>query len=314
MKHLSRYLKYVWPIHRKLVKLTPRCSRCAISAIAAPLTDGVCEKCRKPEPSALEDENDLYYEVPHKGEPIAMLLSGGKDSCYVLSKMVETNHNVAFAVFIDNGFSSVQSMANCLRITKKLNVDFVLSRRWMGRFRRCIGVGVRELALGNGNAAYGIVDFTDGTMIFEAARMFANKHGIKRTVCGLSRQQLSTIAGHREPVVTDKMGTLFSPLVRWNTSDDEIKSYLHKRHGMKPSSFDSHLTNNRLIPVMCALDIKSMGYCSFEPELCLRVRTGQADLQETRNLWEFLEYATKKGWMDKRIKAAMAELELEKQK
>ena len=156
--------------------------------------------------------------------------------------------------------------------------------------------------------AYEAVDFTDGSLIFSVGRMMANTHHIWNVVSGLSAEQVELIAGHDQEIVEDDKGRLICPLVKWKPSDQEMFDYLAKHVGMKASEFDSFVTNNTLISVMCALDVINHGYCSFEKEFGRRVRKGEASYKATRNIWEFLEWSAKRGLLNGKIRDGLSRL------
>ena len=64
--------------------------------------------------------------VKNRSYDCVVAFSGGKDSSYTLSLLVEEYGLKCLAITIDNGFVSEQALANCRTITSKLGVDFLL--------------------------------------------------------------------------------------------------------------------------------------------------------------------------------------------
>jgi hypothetical protein len=87
------------------------------------------------------------------------------------------------------------------------------------------------------------------------------------------------------------------PLVAWRPdkaavqADAEIQKYLPK----KDSS--PILTNNQVLSVMTAIDIKTIGYCSFEPEFSEMIRFRENDPVYWRNVFELVELAVKRKFL-----------------
>lgn len=97
-------------------------------------TDGVCSFCRE-----YEEKKDTYQSFFRRKEELEavftrneenkydclLLFSGGKDSTYVLYRLVEMGIKV-LAYSFDNGFISETAIDNIKRVTQKLNVDCVI--------------------------------------------------------------------------------------------------------------------------------------------------------------------------------------------
>ncbi|MBN1040268.1 hypothetical protein FDA52_04965 [Clostridium botulinum] len=120
-------------------KLHKRCTRCAITSEYPNVTfneNGVCSICNNFDKykyevmkyfrpyNEFEKIIDKCKKVKNKYDCM-LLYSGGKDSSYVLYKLVEEGLNVLAFTF-DNGFISNEAFKNINRITKKLGVDSVI--------------------------------------------------------------------------------------------------------------------------------------------------------------------------------------------
>ncbi|MDO6819760.1 amino acid adenylation domain-containing protein [Zobellia sp. 1_MG-2023] len=100
--------------------------------------DGVCHLCTAFE--TYKDKTERYFKndeqlvsllTSKRGQnhsyDCISLLSGGKDSTYVLARLVNMGLNV-LAFTMDNGYISEQAKANVDRIVKKLGVDHIYGR------------------------------------------------------------------------------------------------------------------------------------------------------------------------------------------
>ncbi|WP_400073580.1 amino acid adenylation domain-containing protein [Zobellia russellii] len=100
--------------------------------------DGVCHLCTAFE--TYKDKTERYFKNDeqlvslltsksgqNRSYDCISLLSGGKDSTYVLARLVNMGLNV-LAFTMDNGYISEQAKANVDRIVKKLGVDHIYGR------------------------------------------------------------------------------------------------------------------------------------------------------------------------------------------
>lgn len=155
--------------------------------------DGVCNVCREYE--SYKDRADSYFqsldkfldlvETSRAGTYDCLLLySGGKDSTYVLYRLVELGLKVLAFTF-DNGFISDAALKNVRNVTSTLNVDSVIDTTPnMNR------IFVESLRLHQ--------DVCNGC--FKAVNALgvkvAREHGINVIVTGVSRGQIFDIKLH----------------------------------------------------------------------------------------------------------------------
>jgi amino acid adenylation domain-containing protein len=113
-----------------------RCDRCLLDSTypGVKVEDDVCSVCLHYD--KYKTESDQYFQsleafcrlmdtakLQKKSDYDCLLLySGGKDSTYVLYRLIELGYNV-FAVTFDNGFISKTAFANIARITQQLGVQ-----------------------------------------------------------------------------------------------------------------------------------------------------------------------------------------------
>jgi hypothetical protein len=83
------------------------------------------------------------------------------------------------------------------------------------------------------------------------------------------------------------------PLLAWRPDKGAVQGEL-ERQGILPKRDSSPiLTNNQVLGVMTAIDIKTIGYCSFEPEFAEMIRFKENDPVYWRNVFELVELAAK---------------------
>lgn len=113
------------------------CQRCVLDERYPGVTieDGVCSDCRWFE--LHREKLDAYFCAPEHFEALVresqerpgasahdclLLYSGGKDSSYVLHKLIEAGHRIATFTF-DNGFISDTALRNIERVAKRYGID-----------------------------------------------------------------------------------------------------------------------------------------------------------------------------------------------
>jgi amino acid adenylation domain-containing protein len=118
-----------------------RCARCVLTDAAPGVTldaQGVCNLCR--EFDEYRAQAQRYFQTPRELDALVqraralntgaydcmLLYSGGKDSSYVLYRLLDMGLRVLAFTF-DNGFISPAAFANIERITEKHGVDSVIA-------------------------------------------------------------------------------------------------------------------------------------------------------------------------------------------
>lgn len=95
----------------------------------------------------------------------------------------------------------------------------------------------------------------------------------------------------------NKVPRYILPLLAWRPDkssvqdDQELQELLPKRDS------SPILTNNQVLAVMTAIDIKTIGYCSFEPEFSEMIRFRENDPIYWRNVFELVELAVKRRFL-----------------
>ena len=114
MQLVEKYAKWAWPIHRLFVKkyLSARCKTCLVTAKYSPFENGICKECREFKANFIENKqgadekltNDLHellkktHSIDGKYDAL-LLLSGGKDSAYLLQRLVTEHPHLKILAF-----------------------------------------------------------------------------------------------------------------------------------------------------------------------------------------------------------------------
>lgn len=320
-KFLELYATYVWPIVRKFVKISKRCNHCIVSEKYVPLKNGLCEACSKnklvgkesfevsTETINLFQKTISSYVQQNNRYDAILLLSGGKDSAYILHRMKEEYPKLKMlALMINNGFSSQIAIQNAKNVAEKLKTDLFISNANIDDFAKAFRQGFLNL---NGRGSSGVVDFIDGQMIFQIGQHIAFDMKIPLVIGGLSWTQVQNIVGIDSFELNEREGVkLVFPLAVWRTNEQEIRKKVRDL-GLIPKGSDSPIvSNNQLITAMSAIDVLNNGYCSFEPEFAQMIREGKTDRKVWLHVFELLEFATTRGFLNKELKKTLAKLNL----
>jgi hypothetical protein len=91
------------------------------------------------------------------------------------------------------------------------------------------------------------------------------------------------------------------PFVAWRPDKSAARDVLEEE-GLLPKRDSSPIiTNNQVLSVMTALDIKTIGYSSFEPEFAEMIRFRESDPVYWRNVFELVEFAVHYNVLLKKI-------------
>lgn len=87
------------------------------------------------------------------------------------------------------------------------------------------------------------------------------------------------------------------PLVAWRPDKSAVRSDPEVQRLLPKKDSSPILTNNQVLAVMTAIDIKTIGYCSFEPEFAEMIRYRENDPIYWRNVFELVELAVKRRFL-----------------
>jgi hypothetical protein len=239
----------------------------------------------------------------------ALLLSGGKDSAYILHRMQQAFPDLRMlCVCVNNGFMSPVALKNVTHVAEKLGVDLLVVNSCKQRFARVLRQAFLDL---KGRGSYGVVDKADGDLIFEIGRQVALDRKIPLMLGGLSWVQLEKIFGTKDFTLAQQEGVLSIFLLAvWRTNEQEIRSIVRTLKLLLPGSDSPIVSNNALITATSVIDVLNRGYCSFEPEFAQLVREGKTDRKTWLHTFELLEFATRKGFLARDVNTALGKLGL----
>jgi len=321
---LEAYARYVWPTQRLFVNVSKRCRRCILSEKYAPLEDGLCEACRNAkvaQPKIVQAEETVVGFDAFSREMLSfcsrgrdrydalLLLSGGKDSAFVLHKMRSMYPDLRLlCLTVDNGFMSPLALENAAYTAAKIGTDLLTLRSRAGEFAKVLREAFLSL---RGRGSYSVVDYADGSLIYQVGRETAQDMGIPLMIGGLSWVQLQHIAGVNGFEVPDEGPVrTFFPLAVWRANEQAIRSAVKELGLIKPGNESPLATNSSLLTAMAVVDVLNLGYCSFEPEFAQLVREGKTDRRLWLYLFEIIEYLTHTGPLKEEASRALSTLDL----
>ncbi len=320
---LDRCATYVWPLLRNFVNLSKRCSNCIVSEKYTRLDNGICQECidynaagrhsagASNIPTDMKERFDTLLNKPSiKGKYDALLLlSGGKDSAYILYRLRNEYPNLRIlCLLVNNGFMSHTATPAARHIAEKTKTDLMLANSYIDEFAQALREAFLRL---KGGGSYGIVDYTDGDLIFKVGKKIAADMDIPIVIGGLSWVQAEKILGSTDFVIKEEgLPDLILPLVVWRTDEQEIGRFV-RANGLLPKGSDSPVvSNSQLIMTMCAADVLNLGYCSFELEFAQLVREGKSERKVWLHRFELLEFATKSGNLRKDMEDTLKKMNL----
>ncbi len=357
-QHLWRYIR---PAVRR--HLSPRCRNCILPSTYAPLDgDGICEHCRRyaaespaeekrgPDPRLCEQLDALLRSYEGKGEwafDAMLLLSGGKDSAFLLHRIVNEYPGLRLlTVLVDNGFMSRVAIENVEHVLSRFDVPHITIKPQPSFVARVFRYTLSNLDKQSG---YSIVDLMDGHITFDSAKNFAVRQGIPLILCGLAKVQTELVFGpvelefppeqeraaletHAGIVLRDVFddhdmqfwfdGSLWPPervprfvlpLTVWDPDEEEIRREVDRLGLLNTKRSRPTATNNALIPVIGMAEVARFGYCSWEIEFARTIREGKSDRDYWLAIFEMLEYSTRTGrFISKSVEQTLSRLGLTK--
>lgn len=305
------YANYVWPLVRPFMTLSPRCKRCILNDRASALVEGLCQECRNYRPTEIVQEmgesspelNENFQRriqslVSSKTYDCVYLLSGGKDSAYVLYRLRQEFPQLKIlAITVNNGFMSPYAIGNAQMAALKLNVDWLLHNSRIDLFRKTLRESFLKL---NGLGCSGVIDHADGSLIFDTAKQLAKERAIPAIISGMSWVQVQRILGQNHFEMTQVAGIAeIFPLAVWRINEQQIRKAVRDWKLMAKGSDSPLVSNSSLITAMAVLDLKNLGYSSFEPEFAQLIRENKSDRDQWLRIFQLLEFAVKKGILEK---------------
>lgn len=358
--------RFLWRYLRPFVRryLSRRCCRCILSECYSPLDEsGRCAVCAEYFKVVVprDQENKSAHEIEHRLDQLlreymgkasgpydaVLLLSGGKDSAYLLHRMVTTYPDLRLiCVLVDNGFMSPYALQNVARILSHFDVPHVTIKPKPSFVRKVFRHTLTHLDLQQG---YSIVDLMDGHITFDHAKHFAVSYGIPLILCGLAKVQAEMVFGPTEiefppeqeqarleercgirlrdvfdeaemqfwfdgsQWTSDQVPRFVLPFTVWDPDEEVILSEVDRLGLISKKRSRPLVTNNALIPVIGMAEMARFGYCCWEVEFARMVREGKSERYYWLALFEMLEFSVKSGkFINKTVVETLAQLGLTK--
>ncbi len=358
VNHLWKYLRIPLRSH-----LSPRCKKCILTSQVSPLdADGVCALCKSGtqgvgfERSAEEKTQDLrrFQEIvsgeiarrkPQSAYDGLLLLSGGKDSVYMLHRLQQEFPNIRLlTLLVDNGFMSPVALQNAQDVLKKFEVPHLHLHLHPQFVKSVFHFALTHLNLQKG---YSFVDLMDGTMTVAQGWLLAAQLNIPMLFLGLGTVQIEGIFGptfvemgpDREgegvrklcgltpeevsgpqwkqfwyrPEDWSHVPRMILPMTAWDPSETEVLQYVTDKGLINPNRHRPLLTNNALVPVIGLAEMAQFGFCTWEVEFAKMIRAGKSERAYWLHLFEMLEYSARTGkFVNKGVAETLARLGLTK--
>lgn len=269
-----------------------------------------------------------------------VLFSGGKDSVYMLHRLRTEYPGLRLLLMTwDNGFYSKVALDQSKAIARKLDLDHITYKPTSSVYKTLYrytlqNVGHRgsyqtvDRMDGSLNQLLGIyygyelqiplvlagVDFAqEQIMQFHnyyilphedlCSRTFTDrlerKSGFKiEQIFPEQNWDLFFDGTGRDP---DRVPRYVIPFVAWRPDKSETKRILSEQNLLPERDSSPILTNNQVLGIMTAIDIKTIGYSSFEPEFAEMIRYRENDATYWRNVFELVELAVKRKILLKKV-------------
>ena len=261
-----------------------------------------------------------------------VLFSGGKDSVYMLSRLRKEYPGLRVLLITwDNGFYSKLSLQRCKEVAAKLDLDHIVYKPRSSVYRTLYRYTLKNVEMkgsyqtvdrldGTLNQMLGFyfaydmniplvlagVDFAQElimqfhsyfVMPFEdmCSRILTDRmerrSGFKiADIFTEEDQKLFWDGTGKDP---DRIPQYVLPFVAWRPDKAAILGELERESLMPERDSSPILTNNQVLSIMTAIDIKTIGYCSFEPEFAEMIRFRENDPVYWRNAFEMAEFGAR---------------------
>ncbi len=258
-----------------------------------------------------------------------VLFSGGKDSVYILSRVRKDYPRLRLLLMTwDNGYYSKIALEASKRIARKLDLDHLVYRPISSVYKTLYRYTLQHVAEkgsyqtvdrldGTLNQLLGLdfayefeiplvlsgVDWAQSLIMQSQTYFVAPDEDIHSRILVDRMEQRSgfkiknIFTPENQKLFWDGTGKerrripkYVLPLAAWRPNKADVQVQLDKE-GLLPKRDSSPIiTNNQVLSVMTALDIKRIGYCSFEPEFSAMIRMNESEPIYWKNVFECVEY------------------------
>ncbi len=282
-----------------------------------------------------------------------VLFSGGKDSTYMLYRIKRDYPKLRMLTLtIDNGFYSVVALETSQQVAKKLDLDHIVykptSSLYASLYRYTLlhvdesgSYGTVDRLDGSLNQHMGLryaaefeiplmisgVDWAQALLMGSNTTFEHPRHDLLTRVDTdrIERRSKFKIAeifnkedaemywdGTKWPA--ERVPRWILPLMAWRPDKQLVADELERMHLILPGHSSPLVTNNEVLSIMTAIDIKKIGHCSFEPEFSDMIRIKRTDGTYWRNVFECVEFLVKKNlFMNKTFIELLQRLNLKRE-
>ncbi len=269
-----------------------------------------------------------------------VLFSGGKDSVYMLSRIRREYPDLRILLMTwDNGFYSKLSLQRCKDLAARLDLDHIVYKPRSSVYKTLYRYTLKNVGMngsyqtvdrldGTLNQMLGFyfaydmniplvlagVDFAQELIMqFHSYYVMPFEDMCSRTLTDRMErrsgfkisdiftqedQKLFWDGTGRDP---NRIPQYVMPFVAWRPDKAAILTELERENLMPEKDSSPVLTNNQVLSVMTAIDIKTIGYCSFEPEFSEMIRFRENDPVYWRNTFEMAEFGIRYNLLPKSL-------------
>lgn len=302
------------------------------------------ETAQKEEPFLHQTLLDAEKKSRSKYDAL-VLYSGGKDSIFLISELKKKYPKLKLLAFlVDNGYMSPVALENAKQAAEKLDVDYMLFQPAKSFYKKyfseiCVAPDFKK------RGCFETVDMIEIYFFYCIAKNFAADQHIPFIIDGLAWAQVVRLADkpsfewsadyelqliekdlgsfiyalktpesarffwNAKEHSTEKIPRLIHPFFIWRYEENFIRSTVVKMGLLKQGHDSPLLTNQQVLVLMVIADYARIGYCSYEPDICMQIRAGTASRRYWQSIFEMSEYISQTGWMMKKdLKKIAADL------
>lgn len=279
-----------------------------------------------------------------------VLFSGGKDSVYMLSRLRKEYPGLRILLMTwDNGFYSILSLQRCEEVAAKLDLDHIVYKPRSSVYKTLYRYTLKNVEMKGSYQTVDRLDGTLNQMLgfyfaydMNIPLVLAGVDFAQELIMQFHSYYVMPFEDMCSRILTDRMerrsgfkiADIFTdedqklfwdgtgkdpdripqyvlPFVAWRPDKAAILGELEQESLMPERDSSPILTNNQVLSIMTAIDIKTIGYCSFEPEFAEMIRFRENDPVYWRNAFEMAEFgARNKIFLQRTVSKVLRKLDL----
>jgi len=279
-----------------------------------------------------------------------VLFSGGKDSVYMLSRLRKEYPALRVLLMTwDNGFYSKLSLQRCSEVAARLDLDHIVYKPRSSVYKTLYCYTLKHVEMKGSYQTVDRLDGTLNQMLgfyfaydMNIPLVLAGVDFAQELIMQFHSYFVMPFEDMCSRTLTDRMerrsgfkiGDIFTeedqklfwdgtgkdpdrvpqyvlPFVAWRPDKAAILDELEREDLMPEKDSSPILTNNQVLSIMTAIDIKTIGYCSFEPEFAEMIRFRENDPVYWRNAFEMAEFgARNKIFLQRTVSKVLRKLDL----